>query len=160
MTVIVTLFIAGIILLALEVIVPGAILGIVGGVCMLIAVIVAFASYGVEAGALTTAMAVLITGIVLYLEFVLLPKSRLAGALSMKGTVSGRSQPEVADRAQVVGKQAVAVTPLSPSGYVAIGRRRYEAFTRSGHTSAGALVEVVDVDNFRLIVQTSTNTKQ
>jgi membrane-bound ClpP family serine protease len=82
---------------------------------------------------------------------VLLPKSRLAKSFSMSGTVAGTSQPPIADRA-VIGRQVVAITALAPSGMVELGGRRYEAFSRSGLAQAGERLDIVDVDNFRLIV--------
>jgi membrane-bound serine protease (ClpP class) len=151
MTLILVLFLAGVILLALEVVVPGAILGIIGGVLMLIGVVVAFDRYGSSGGALATAAGLGLGGITLYLEFVLLPKSRLAKAFSMTATVAGTSQPAVADRS-LIGKRAVAVTTLAPSGVVECDGRRYEAFARSGLVAAGAAVDVIDLDTFRVIV--------
>lgn len=151
MTPILILFAAGIVLLALEVIVPGAILGIVGGVMMLIGVIVSFDRFGPNGGALAAGAGLGLVGLTLYLEFVLLPKSRLAKAFSMTATVAGTSQPAVAERA-LVGKRGVAVTTLAPSGVVECDGRRYEAFARSGHVAAGAAVEVIDLDTFRVIV--------
>jgi membrane-bound serine protease (ClpP class) len=150
-TLVVILFLSGIFLLALEVVVPGAILGIIGGVLMLVGVGVSFSRFGPSGGAVASGVAVAVGAVALYLEFVLLPKSRLAKALSMTETVAGTSQPPVADRA-VVGKRAKAVTPLSPSGLVECEGRRYEAYSRSGHTAAGTTVEIVGMDNFRLIV--------
>lgn len=88
----------------------------------------------------------------LYFEFVVLPKSRLAKQFSMTETVAGRSQPEVADRAAVVGAEAAAVTTLAPSGYVEVDGRRYEAYCQSGHVVAGTRLRIVDVDTFRLVV--------
>lgn len=150
-------FAIGVILLALEVVVPGAILGIIGGISMLVGVIVAFDQFGLEGGAVATTAAVVLVGVALYLEFVLLPKSRLAKTFSMTATVAGRSQPVLADRA-VIGRRVVAVTPLTPSGVVELDGRRYEAFARNGHAQAGAQLDIVDLDNFRLIVsQPSTN---
>lgn len=157
MSLIVVLFVAGVILLALEVVVPGAILGITGGVLMLIGVAVAFDRYGFGGGAVATGAALGAGAITLYLEFVLLPKSRIAKAFSMTATVDGRSQPAIADRA-VIGRRVIAVTTLAPSGVVEFDGRRCEAFARSGHAPAGAQLEIVDLDNFRLIVtQPSTN---
>jgi len=157
MILILILFAAGVILLALEVIVPGAILGTAGGVLMLIGVIVAFDSYGLGGGAMATGAAMVAVAVTLYLEFVLLPKSRLAKTFAMTATVDGRSQPALADRS-VIGKTVTAVTTLSPSGVVELDGRRFEAFARSGHVAAGAQLSVVDLDNFRLIVsQPSTN---
>ena len=152
MSLILILFAAGVLLLALEVVVPGAILGIVGGIFIIAGVWVSFARFGLNGGALASGVAIVLGGVALYLEFVLLPKTRLAKALSMTGTVAGRSQPVVAERAAVVGRQAVAVTALVPSGYVECEGRRYEAFARSGHAQVGEQLEVIDVDNFRLIV--------
>ena len=151
MTLILVLFLAGVILLALEVVVPGAILGIIGGILMLIGVVVAFDRFGSSGGALATAVGLGLGGIALYLEFVLLPKSRLAKIFSMTATVAGTSQPAVADRS-LIGKRAVAVTTLAPSGVVECDGRRYEAFARSGLVAAGAAVDVIDLDTFRVIV--------
>jgi membrane-bound serine protease (ClpP class) len=155
MMLILALFAAGVILLALEVIVPGAILGITGGVFMLIGVIVSFDQYGFGGGALATGFAMVAVAVTLYLEFVLLPKSRIAKTFSMTATVDGRSQPAIADRA-VIGRTATAVTTLAPSGVVELDGRRYEAFCRTGHVAAGAQLSVVDLDNFRLIVSQSS----
>lgn len=152
MSLVIGLFVAGIFLLALEVIVPGGILGIAGGILILLGVSVAFFRFGLDSGAIASGAAVVLGAVVLYLEFVLLPRSRLAKALSMTETVAGRSQPPIADRAAVVGRQVVAVTALAPSGYVELDGRRYEAFARSGMAQRGERLEIVDVDNFRLIV--------
>jgi membrane-bound serine protease (ClpP class) len=156
MIAIVILFAAGVVLLALEVVVPGGILGIIGGVLMLIGVLISFEQFGFQGGALAAALALGVVGIVFYLEFVLLPKSRLARMFSMTATVAGTSQPVVADRA-LIGRRAVAVTALVPSGVIECEGRRFEAFSRSGHVAAGAAIDVVDLDNFRVIVTQSTN---
>lgn len=152
MTLILILFAAGIVLLVLEVIVPGGILGVIGGVFMLGGVVAAFIDYGASGGALATLAALFLVGIALYLEFVYLPRSRVAHALSMQGTISGTSQPPIADRAAVLGREVVAVTALSPTGYVQLDQKRYEAFCRHGHAAAGERLQVIDVDTFRLIV--------
>ncbi|MFM9092105.1 MAG: NfeD family protein [Verrucomicrobiota bacterium] len=159
MTLIFVLFAIGIFLLALEVIVPGGILGIVGGLSLLGGVLVAFDRFGPGGGAWALAAGVLVTAIALYLEFVLLPRSRLAKALSLTATVEGRSQPPVAD-ASLTGRTGVAVTTLAPTGIVECEGRRYEAFSRSGLIAAGAPVEVTAVETFRILVipaQTTTS---
>ncbi len=151
MTLVIILFLSGIFLLALEVVVPGGILGIIGGVLTLAGVGVSFSRFGAAGGAVASGIAVAVGAMAVYLEFVLLPKSRLAKALSMSETVAGTSQPAIAERA-IIGKRATAVTPLAPSGLVECEGRRYEAYSRSGHTAPGTPVDVVGLDNFRLIV--------
>ena len=159
MTLIFVLFAIGIFLLALEVIVPGGVLGIVGGLSLLGGVLVAFDRFGPGGGAWALAAGLLVTAIALYLEFVLLPRSRLAKALSLTATVEGRSQPPVAD-ASLAGRTGVAVTTLAPTGIVECEGRRYEAFSRSGLIAAGAPVQVTAVETFRILVipaQTTTS---
>ncbi len=152
MTLVITLLLCGVLLLALELVVPGAIIGIVGGLVLLAGVLVAFSEFGPEVGFATLAGALLVLGLVVYLELVWLPKSRLARHFSMSRTLEGQSQPPIADAAAVIGSLAVAETVLSPSGYVKVEGRRYEAFCRDGFIEAGAQVKVVALDNFRLIV--------
>ena len=152
MTAVVGLFVAGLVFLAVEVFLPGGLLAILSSVCLLAGVVTAFIQLGPTGGAQATGLALLIGGATLYFEFVVLPKTRLAKRFSMTATVSGRSQPEVADRAAIMGAEAVAVTTLAPSGYVEADGRRYEAYCQSGHVVAGTRLRIVDVDTFRLVV--------
>ena len=149
----VTLFFAiGILLMAVEVVAPGGILGILGGLSLLAGSGLAFVEFGPEGGLIATGIAVVLGAIVLYLQFVYMPKSKFIKALSMTTTVTGRSQPELADAAKIVGAEGTTVTMLSPSGYVTVGGTRYEAHSQRGQIEEGAKVRVVGVDTFRLIV--------
>lgn len=152
MSLIIALFALGIILIALEIVVPGAILGIAGGLLLLGGVIASFVQYGSSGGALATILAIVVGGITLYLEFVYLPKSRLIKAMSVSGTVTGSSRPEIADVAGVMGREVVAITTLAPTGYVELDGRRYEAASQSGLVQPGARLRVVGVETFRLLV--------
>lgn len=158
MTLILVLFTAGIVLLAVEVIVPGAVLGIFGGIALVAGVSLAFSDYGANGGLLALLVALALVAVALFLEFVLLPRSRLARALSVTETVAGTSQPPLADRS-VIGKPARAVTPLVPSGVIECEGKRFEAFARSGHVPAGTRLKIVDLDNFRLIVTKSSTSE-
>ena len=152
MSLVILLFAIGVFLVGIEIVVPGGILGIFGGIALLAGVVVAFRDYGVVGGSTATGLAFLIGGLTLYFEFVLLPKTRLAKKFSMSATVAGRSQPEIADRSAVVGREAIAATTLAPSCYVELEGKRYEAFCRSGLAETGSRLRVEDVDTFRLIV--------
>jgi len=152
MITVITLFVVGIVLVAVEILVPGGLLGTLAGLFLLGGVAAAFVEFGPSGGMLATAVALLIGIGLLYFEFVVLPRTKLAKKFSMSETVAGRSQPEVADHAVVIGREAVAATTLAPSGYVEVEGRRYEAFCESGHAAAGARLRVVAVDTFRLVV--------
>jgi len=152
MTTIGLLFAFGAVLIALEVFVPGGVLGVIGGLAMVAGCLFAFYDYGASGGGLATAAALSILGLALYAELVLLPKTRLGKKLFLSQAVEGISQPAPADAAQVVGKTVESVTLLAPSGYVLFEGRRYEARSQSGLVPKGTTVRVVGVDNFHLIV--------
>lgn len=152
MTAIVVLFLAGILLLAIEVFVPSMVVGVIGSLAIIAGVVTAFTLYGASGGMFALLCGGLLLGVTLYLEFVVLPKTKLAKQLSMHTTLAGTSQPVVADLAAVLDQQGETVTPLSPSGYVRLQGRQYEAFSQSGYLAKGVAVRVTGLDNFRLIV--------
>lgn len=152
MTAIIILFLAGILLLALEVFVPGAVMGILGALLILSGVVVAWVVHGAGGGLIALAVALVLLALTLYLEFVVLPKTRLAKTFSMTATVAGTSQGPVASLGEVLNQAGEAVTALSPSGYVLVKGRRYEAFSQSGFLPKGAPIKVTGLDNFRLLV--------
>ncbi len=151
MNAIALLFLVGVLFLAAEVFVPGAVLGILGAVAMAGGCGIAFVRLGAAGGAVATVSAIALLGFTLYAELVWLPKSRLGKGMIVESSVAAQSQPPIA-LADIVGKAAEAETPLVPSGYVLVEGRRYEAFSPAGHVAKGALLRVAGQDNFRLIV--------
>lgn len=153
MNTIVMFFIAGAVLLAAEVFVPGAILGIFAAIALLAGVVLAFIDYGATGGWIAIAAALGLTAVTLWFEFVILPKTALGRRLFLKAEISGASQEPLAERDTVVGREGVADTTLAPTGYVMVAGKRYEAYSRSGLIDKGETLRVVELDNFRLIVQ-------
>lgn len=152
MTLVVVLFILGAILLALEILVPGGILGTVGALMMAAGVVAAFVKLGSTGGIVAMVAALLLLGLTFFLEFVWLPRSRLVNHLTMGTTIDSVSQPPLAHESAVIGHEAVALTTLAPTGFVRVDGRRYEASCRSGYAAAGEALKVVGLDAFRLIV--------
>jgi len=155
MSLVLLLFLLGVVLLGLEVFAPGAILGVMGGLSMFGGCIAAFVHFGLVGGTLATLAGAALLGLTLYAEFKLLPHTRVGRQMLVQTANTSTSQPFPAEAAEVVGKMAEALTTLAPSGYVAIDGKRYEAFSRDGHVTAGTKLRVVGVDNFRLIVTSS-----
>jgi len=152
MNAILLLFLTGVLLLAGEVFLPGAVMGIIGGLCMAAGCVLSFLQWGAGGGLIATFIALILLGLTLYLELVWLPKTKFGKKLVVHSRVDATSQPALAEKAEVVGQPAEAVTALVPSGYVLVAGRRYEAFSQSGHVAKGAVLRVVGLDNFRLIV--------
>lgn len=153
MNAIVILFIAGAVLLAAEVFVPGAILGIFAALALLAGVVLAFIEHGSAGGWTAIAAALGLTAVTLWFEFKILPKTALGRRLFLKAEITGASQAPLAERDTVVGRDGVADTTLAPTGYVTVAGKRYEAYSRSGLIAKGEPLRVVGLDNFRLIVK-------
>ncbi len=153
MSAIMALFIIGAMLLAAEVFVPGGILGVLAALALLAGVVLTFIEYGANAGWLAIGVALALAAFTLWLEFFILPKTPLGRRLFLKAEIKGASQPPLAERDMVVGQTGMADTMLAPSGYVVIAGKRYEAYSRSGLIAKGEAIRVVELDNFRLIVQ-------
>jgi membrane-bound serine protease (ClpP class) len=152
-TTIVTLFLVGLILLGFEVIVPGAILGIAAGLFLLAGVIVAYVEHGPQGGLIALAVAVSAVGALLYFEFRILPRTRIGRRMFLDKAIDGASQPPIASAADaVVGREALALTVLSPTGLVEVDGRRYEARCDSGFAEEGARLRVVRIETFQLVV--------
>lgn len=155
MTTIVLLFSLGILLLVLEVAVPGGVLGIIGGLAMLAGCVLAFLDFGMSGGWLAVGVALLCLGLALYAEFVLLPKTPLGRRMFLRNSVDATSQSMPAEAVDVVGKMGETLTMMAPGGYVMIDGRRYEGRSRDGLIAKGITVRVVDVDNFQVIVSSN-----
>lgn len=151
MSAIVLLFVVGLMLLGVEVFVPGGILGLVGAVALLGGCILAFIEFGVTGGLLALALAAMLGSLLLYLEFRVLPRTPFGRRLFLRSAVTGRSAADLA-APDLVGRTGEAVTPLAPSGYVRVEGRRYEAYSQSGYLATGTPVRIAGLDNFRLIV--------
>jgi membrane-bound serine protease (ClpP class) len=151
MNAILLLFLIGVLLLAAEIFLPGGVAGIIGGLSMAAGCVISFVVFGSGGGTIATVVALALLGLTLYLELIWLPNTSFGKKLILHSKVDSVSQPPLANP-ELVGKSAETLTTLSPSGYVRVEGRRYEAFCRSGQVPKGTVLRVVGIDNFRVIV--------
>ena len=158
MMLVILLFSLGILLLFTEVLVPGGILGAIGGVLMLAASVLCFVEFGTGGGLLALCAAFVLAAVVFYIEFRVLPKTKIGRRAFLTQEVTGVAAAVGKEAAFLVGQSAEALTLLSPSGYVRVDGRRYEAFCQSGQAPVGSVLEIIGADNFRLIVTQRSST--
>ncbi len=152
MTALACLFALGILFIAVEVIVPGGLLGTLGGVLLLGGCALAFQRYGTAGAALALLAASALGALVLFIEFKIVPGTRLGRRAFLRAAITDSAAPLRKEAAALIGQRAQALTMLSPSGYIAVAGQRYEGFCQTGQVPVGTLLEVVGADNFRLIV--------
>jgi len=152
MTLIILLFAIGILFIAVEVIVPGAILGSIGALLMFGGCIMAFIDYGTGGGIIALLAAFAVAGLALFIEFGYLPKTKVGKRMFLTREITAVSAAVGLEAQELIGKSAAAITMLSPSGYVLVDGLRYEAFCQSGQAPVGSALSIIGADNFRLIV--------
>lgn len=155
MSVVVLLFLIGVLLLGVEVFVPGGVLGVLGGIAMVSGCVIAFTVFGINGGLIASGIAAAILCLTFYVEFVLLPKTSLGRSLTVR-VPSLPPADESAKHAALIGQMASAETILAPTGYVLVGGVRYEAVSQTGLIQRGTTVSIVAYDGFRLIVSSKT----
>lgn len=153
MTTILLLFVLGIVLLFLDLFVPGIVLSVLGTLAFLAGTRVAFRDYGAISGLEAFAVGLALLALALYIEYGLLPKTRFGKKFFLHAAVEGTSQSTApAEIAALAGRECVALTPLMPSGQVEIDGRRYEAQSLDGHVARGARLKITGMQNFSLTV--------
>ncbi len=152
MTTLLLLFVLGIVLLALDLFMPGVVLTILGSIAMLVATSMAFSQYGVSGGLLAFGCGAVLLTIALYIEYGVLPKTRYGKRFFLHAEVHGTSQAKTSDLATLAGKEGVAITPLKPTGQIEVDGRRHEALSLDGHLSPGDRVRITGAQNFSLTV--------
>jgi membrane-bound ClpP family serine protease len=153
MTLIILLFSLGILFIAVEVIIPGAILGSIGGLLMFIGCVMAFVTFGNGGGLLAVLAAFAVGALAFFIEFRILPKTKFGKRAFLTREITAVAAAVGSEARELIGKSAEAVTPLVPSGYILVDGHRHEAFCQSGHAPAGSLLEITGADSFRLIVK-------
>ena len=157
MTLIILLFSIGILFIAVEVIIPGAILGSIGALLMFGGCIIAFIDYGTFGGIVAVLTAFAIAGLAFFIEFHYLPKTKFGKRAFLTKEITAVSVAVSSEARKLIGKSAEAITMLSPSGYVLVEGLRYEAFCQSGQAPAGSALDIIGADSFRLIVTLTKN---
>ena len=149
MVLVVTLLLAGAILLLAETVLPGMIAGIFGMLCLIAGVTMGYQEFGAAVGnwILLGTLVGLLIGFVLWVRY--FPSSRFGRRYASDGVVGdiGTERPEL------VGQTGVAHTALRPAGVANISGQRVDVVTEGAMIERGAPVQVVAVEGLRVVVR-------
>ncbi len=146
MTIILVLSVIGIVAILLELVLPGGILGILGGMALIAAAIKVFVGYGATAGAIYTVGSVAIIVVVFLLWMKYFDRLPFAKNLILRDAVSGEDgtgQKSVGTDPNLLGKRGITLTDLLPSGRARIEGQRHDVVAESGAIDKDTEIEVV-----------------
>ena len=144
LTTIIILAVFGILLIGLEVFLPGGILGIIGVGCAVASVVLCFTTESVaEVGEwFPFALAAILIGVtaaVLIYWLKYFEKTGVGKRFVLDSAIAGQTP----DKADFVGEEGEAVSDLDPLGKILIGGKKVEARAETGAVKKGSKVSVV-----------------
>jgi len=142
MTTILLLSVIGILAVIAELVLPGGILGVVGAICLLGAVITTFITYGATAGTIALAAVVAIGLVSLRIWMRFFHRLPFTKQLVLNETVGIDAQ--VPARAALVGRTGISLTELMPSGHAEIGGEKLDVMAEGAAIRRGATIVVVE----------------
>jgi membrane-bound serine protease (ClpP class) len=144
------LSLVGFLLLAAEVFVPGMILGLLGGLCLLVAVVLSFGAYGVFVGTMAAIALALLTGGGFVLWMFAFPHTPIGRRIMLKTSLPAGEGNALA---QLLGKEGAALTALRPAGTAVIEGRKVDVVSEGEFISPGDPVIVVRDEGLRVLVR-------
>ena len=149
---IVVLIIVGFLMLAAEVFVPGAVLGLLGGLCLSGAVIVAFLYYDAVTGSIVFVGVCVLTVAGFFAWMAAFPHTAIGRRIMLqKSHTSGVG--ERASPSELLGAQGRSLTPLRPAGSAFIGGRKVDVVAESDFIAPDEAVVVVREEGLRIVVR-------
>jgi membrane-bound serine protease (ClpP class) len=142
MTTILILSVIGIIAVIAELVLPGGILGVIGAICLLGAVVATFVSHGATAGTIALAAVVAIGMLTLRIWMRYFHRLPLTKQLVLNETVG--IDESLTGRNHLVGKHGVTLTELMPSGRAEIEGEKLDVMAEGAAIRRGSSIVVVE----------------
>ena len=150
------LLVLGLMMVCLEVFIPGGIVGTLGGFALVGSVILAFVSQGTAFGLYWLSGVMVITLFGLFLSIKFLPNSPAGRRLFLNSSERGYSASE-GGLTDLLGKAGTALTNLRPAGMIDIEGRRIDVVTGGEYLPKGTEVKIIRVEGNRVVVEKSKN---
>ena len=149
MGVVITLLVAGAVLLLLETVLPGMIAGTLGLLCLIGAVVQSYVRFGPETGTyvLIGVIGGLMVGTMVWLK--VFPNTRVARTFMSDQTVGDIN----ADKPELLHQTGSALTPLRPSGTALINGQRVDVVSEGAMIERNTPVKVIAIEGMRVVVR-------
>jgi membrane-bound serine protease (ClpP class) len=142
----------GLMLIGIEVFVPGGIIGIFGALFLFAAAVTAFFAFGPQVGFFAAIALVFGTGVFLFAWLKIFPGTGVGRMLTLQS--DGRNFKSASgDADRYLNKEGVAQSSLRPAGIAVIDNQRVDVVSESGYIESGARVQVILVEGARIVVR-------
>jgi membrane-bound serine protease (ClpP class) len=139
----------GIILLMIEVFMPGAIFGILGILCLLGSIFVAWNEQGMSYAIYLFLVETVLVIMGFYFWLKIFPKTPFAKFFIL----TSASTDNAVDYSTLLNQEGVALSYLRPSGTATIGNQRVDVISEGDFIEKGQPLKVVKIEGNRILVQ-------
>ncbi|HEX5564612.1 MAG TPA: NfeD family protein, partial [Sporosarcina sp.] len=147
------LFIIGLGLIVLEFFIAGGIAGVLGAVAVVVSIIMAGGNPMFMAYSVLIAIAVAISGMVIIMKFFGRRLHLLNKVVLMDSTDTESGYVSNVNRVELLGKKAITITPLRPSGTIDMEGERIDVVSQGSYIDRGKHVIIVKVEGSRIVVR-------
>ncbi|MCG7345092.1 nodulation protein NfeD [Sporosarcina sp. ACRSL] len=147
------LFIIGVVLVILEFFLAGGIAGVLGAVAIVVSIILAGGNPMYMAYSVLIAIAVAVSGMVIIMKFFGRKLHLLNKVVLMDSTDTESGYVSNVNRVELLGKKAIAITPLRPSGTIDMEGERIDVVSQGSYIDRGKHVIIVKVEGSRIVVR-------
>ncbi len=147
---VIVLVCVGFLMLAAEVFVPGMVLGVLGGLSLAAAVVLAYIAHGPFWGTVTFIGVGAVTGLGFIAWLRLFPYTPVGKHMMLRQSLAPENS---LPRAVLLGKSGTALTALRPSGTARIDGRRVDVVADGAFIEAGDPVSVVLEEGLSVVVR-------
>ena len=149
---IIILTLVGFLCLAAEVFVPGLVLGIIGCLCLIGAVVAAFVQYGPLTGAIVFAAVSAFSLIGFMAWMFAFPHTAIGRRIMLQKSLN-RGESQQTTRQELLGQEGRALTILRPAGSALLAGRKVDVVAESDFIAPGEPVVVVREEGLRIVVR-------
>ena len=142
---------AGLLLLFLEMFLPGLIAGFIGAALLVVAVSMSYSSYGAEGGNIALVIALLASGALWWWWAYHFQNTRFGRRMTLQSSDSGKTYTPGLDK--LIGQTGTALTALRPGGTVTIDGKKVDAISDGEFVELGTAVRVIRAQGICVIVR-------
>lgn len=148
------LVLLGLVLILLEFFIPGAILGILGGISILVGILL-FASQTSSVLAIILFLAGSAAAVILLIRFAMWRIVRSKGSNTIYSEHDQEGFQASSYDPSAIGKTGTVLADLKPGGFILVEGRQHPAISVSGYILKGEIVSVIGGEEQSLIVKSS-----
>lgn len=149
------LLVLGLLFVYLEFFLPGAILGTIGGIFLVISIVLfANASQSIPFSFLYAVLVFVLLAVLIRYTLKKIPKTKSKYSIYLNGDQTGYMA-STYDRT-AIGKTGTVLSDLKPGGYITIEGKKHQAISQSGYIPHGEKVIVLGGEEESLIVKSKT----